>query len=289
VTPPIVGNLHVKKMPKKKISVKDVYAAESEHIGWLSEKKYYLEFINCIVKHSKKSVYVHAPVMFASKALNSNVRKNVYFDIVQGYPNLRKQICNADEEMTKANFIVYPIGNFYKKTTADIHWNMFVYEKKTSKLTCFDPGMCENSVCYAYPKAISNNLISFLTTKDKAVTLNRFITRRLIQKDSIGIDNFCQTWCLFFLDMYLNNKPSDLELFKSYDFLFSGKPLLKAWLVCMYKRLNHGNAQTWHQYVQTFFPGLFYYIEVKNNKEVVKPVKAYKVPSMNMCSSVLSV
>ena len=240
-------------MPKRKITANTVSRAEDEHVGWMSDIKYYNQVLQQIVADLGDKVLVGPPLLVRNNKHKGAV-KNVNLKIIKisefgKYAQTQAQIFKS---MNHTVF-VWTIGNLYA-TNANVHWNVFLYESKSKTMLQFDPGLCTTGRCYVYSKSIATKIASAFKISIEHVKLDA-----ACQADLSGSDHFCQTWVLLFTDYFIHNKQHNkLKMFQEFDFLNNGKALLKTWLQCIYKNLMYGD-ETWFRYANKKFPGLFHY------------------------------
>jgi len=155
----------------------------------------------------------------------------------------------------KPKFFVWPIGTLYRGGAA-VHWNVFVFERGTKEMLRFDPSHCVGGGSrYVYSDAIVTSMALVSGTPVVMVPLNN-----ACQVDQCGLDHFCQTWVILFVDFYLHSAdPRKLATIQTFDFYHLGKPLMKTWLRCVSRHLYHGREETWYDYAKRHFPAMFHF------------------------------
>ena len=244
-----------KRKKKAPITSSDVRSAEATHVGWMSESKYYQEMWGLVVKDFPTVSAEPAVIFqrrFKDKKLNTSNRIDLGFPILDS-SGIKKQTADIMTQLDDGKSVVWPIGVLYEPSGHNIHWNVFIFSKQS--VIQFDPGSCSAGFsCYAYSKQVLKYI-----EDASGLKLLRIATNKICQKDVHGEDAFCQTWVIFFVDIFLNTDAEDFEVFRTFDFFTKGKPLLKSWLKCMYKQLYHGE-ETWFSYATRTNPGLFKYV-----------------------------
>lgn len=241
-----------KKTKKVKITPKLVSAAEYEHIGWMSTIAYYQQVWNYILSDVPGAQL--GPIVLVKKGSKGQRRKNLDFPILTADAFGKLVRSQANEPTPQV--LVWPVGVLYRGGDA-VHWNVFIYKRGARNIIRFDPGVA----CYAYSDAVINRL-----SDGFGKPVNLMALKTPCQVDQCGTDHFCQTWIMLLADYYLHvTDKRKLLKFKHFDFFNKGKPLLKSWLRCIYKNLQHGPYETWFDYVNSKFPGLFYYHDDDNS------------------------
>jgi len=248
--------------------------AENEHIGWMSTKEYY-EDVWKFVLRDVPTVMLEMPILV--KRTNKKSQGISIRTISLG--RFKKEAKTLDCKFRKSDMLqlVWPIGSL---DGANVHWNVFIYSKKGNSLIQFDPDRTchwheyEN---YAFDEAITENIKSAFGVQN----YKPFASTQACQVDLDGDDHFCQTWILLFADFYLHVEGA-LEKFASFNYLYEGKRLLKAWMRCLYKNMLHGPKESWEAYVlhkSRKFGSMFHYQEAVTNEFVTESPKDVKLLS----------
>jgi hypothetical protein len=138
-----------------------------------------------------------------------------------------------------------------------VHWNILFITHDTAQMTYafFDPVLSYEHVRYENGRVVYNSLEydfesrpSFVSAFAQAYPGSRNIGILLLGPHSpqvyckieYGKDRFCQSWCLCFLDMAVNDL---IPQFFALDFLAYQTCIVKFWILCMMRKLGWSNLR----------------------------------------------
>ena len=141
----------------KKITAELVSLAEREHVGWMSEDKYYSQVWDLILADVNVQRCPSVLVMNHPKR-----SKSIGLDFIvlsqQNFAKLAKAEFIKFSQRTH-EVLIWPIGVLYAKTTNAVHWNVFIYKKNRAIVYRFDPSLSrDHKACYAYSNSVLSSI-----------------------------------------------------------------------------------------------------------------------------------
>ena len=174
---------------------------------------------------------------------------------------------------------VYFIGELHD-IHGFIHWNIFFLDVKENELNYFDPATSETSEAQYDFHSTYEIISSFRNSYEQYFEISRYLTiyrpQYICMSGLMGVDRFCQTWVLMYLDVFCNNKTVE---FSGLDFKTYQTIIIKTWVICTFNRFNipllpdeHKLIRKNFRYCITVDPDRNYEYTITNNPIVCKKI-----------------
>jgi len=246
----------------------DINLAEHELLKYMVSRQYIPELANNIIQYSENrnkaqymgSYYLPLEDRLIREAttldLLNKTNRDINLDII--YSNYTRKLPRPTKKFGTYQSIfrnlneftntrrpspgkigIYLIGELHDNQ-GFIHWNIFFLDVEQNKLTYFDPATSEESEAQYDFHSTQEIVESFRDTyNNKNLKLYQYTTiqrpQYICMSGLMGVDRFCQTWVLMFLDVFCNNKIGE---FARLNFMKYQTQIIKTWVICTFNRFN---------------------------------------------------
>ncbi|MHB1909950.1 MAG: hypothetical protein ACYCQJ_13925 [Nitrososphaerales archaeon] len=238
-----------------------VNKAENAWLPFVNSRQYQPDFVKLIIKNSTIKYggsYYLAPKAVYAKSFITVGNEDVNFDVV--YLD-RKGNSSASAEYGLHQTIFYGLDDLFsiRKITGksvflfgelhdsqgSVHWNIFILNRsETLTVEWFDPVGPTNDF------TSRDRIISSLQSIYGKVLERPYICdeapQYVCEPNTLGMDRFCQTWVLLFLELYVHGQA---ENFLHLQFTKYQTQILKYWLLPFLKTHGYWKDITHHALV----------------------------------------
>jgi len=148
-----------------------------------------------------------------------------------------------------------------------VHWNIAFLSPYEEQMIFFDPNSSKKYTGEYDFHSRETIVAAFSVAYKTDIRLNMFLgdipPQFICQSGRIGVDRFCQTWVLLFLDIFCNNL---VEEFLTIDFKKYQTLVVKTWIICILDRMGGEESIIWTDEDLRYFP---YCAIIQNRGEYV--------------------